>query len=80
MKTPNQTTNERQLQSALYRLAKRKGFRLIKCRSRKPTHPEYGHYQISYRGTNMLAHAKGLNGYGLTLNDVAAYLKTHSAV
>ena len=63
----------------MYRLARRKGFRLIKCRARTPTHAEYGHYRIAYTANNMLAHATGLNGYGLSLNDVAEYLKTHSA-
>jgi hypothetical protein len=78
MKTsPNQTTSQQTQQSALYHLAKRKGFKLIKCRSRKRSDPEYGHYQISNSTTNQVVHMKGLNGYGLTLNDVAEYLRTH---
>ena len=71
---------QRTLERRLYRLARRKGFTISKCRSRTPSHPEYGHYQIAYSATNMIAHMAGLNGYGLTLNDVAEYLKTHSAV
>ena len=72
--------NERRLESALYRLAKAKGLALIKYRSRTPSHPEYGHYCISVRGTNIIAHSTGPRGFGLTLNDVAEYLKTHSAL
>jgi hypothetical protein len=76
--SPNEKTSQRTQQSALYRLAKRKGFKLIKYPSRTPSDPEYGHYQIADRETNMVAHMNGLNGYGLTLNDIAEYLKTHS--
>ena len=76
----NQTTGQRTLESALYRLAKRKGFRLVKYPSRTPSHPEYGHYQIAHRETNAVAHATGPNEYGLTLADVVKYLKTHEAV
>jgi hypothetical protein len=73
-------TRRRTVQSALYRLAKRKGFYLRKCRSRTPSDPEYGNFVIGRQVTNMVEHMKGLNGYGLTLDDVAEYLEKHSAV
>jgi len=82
----NDTTlkNKQIVQRRLYRLAKRKGFKLSKCRSRTPSHPDYGTYCICYLDRfshpHNVAHMAGHNGYGLTLDQVEEYLKTHSAV
>ena len=46
---------DRQLdQDTVYRLAKRKGFRMEKCRTRDKHHEDYGTYRLLNRNTNML--------------------------
>ena len=65
--------SEHKLEAATYRMAKRKGFRLQKCRSRQPV-PDYG----TYRLVNPYHNSVVLNGpgnYGLTLDEVSEYLR-----
>jgi hypothetical protein len=70
---------DRQLdQDRVYRLAKRKGFRLEKCRTRDKHHEDYGTYRLLNRNTNMLVLSARIDGYGLTLGEIAEYLDRHS--
>lgn len=66
---------DRQLdQDSLYRLAKRKGFTLQKCRTRDKHHEDYGTYRLLNPNTNLLVLSKRVNGYGLTLREIERYL------
>jgi hypothetical protein len=72
--TPS-TAKESQLnQDRVYRLAKRKGFRLEKCRTRDKHHEDYGTYRLLNRNTNMLVMSKRIDSYGLTLGEIEEYL------
>jgi len=70
---------EPRVRDRLYRLAKKKGFKLQLCRSHDEG-PDYSTYRIVNRATNVVVHAARLDGYGLTLDQVDQYLSTHSAV
>ncbi len=55
----------------LYRLAKRMGYRLQMCRRQNEDH---GTYRLLTRNTNTLVLSARIDGYGLTLDQVEAFL------
>jgi hypothetical protein len=69
---PNNT--DKNLEAAMYRMAKRKGFQLQKCRSRHAEAPDCGIYRLVNPHLNAVA-LNGPGNYGLTLDEVAEYLR-----
>ena len=63
-------------QDRLYRLAKKKGFLLQKCRIRDRRSPDYGTYRLIVRGPNADRLLLGnSDGGGCTLDLIGRYLK-----
>ena len=72
------TTTEDQLdlarESRLRSKARRQGLRIEKCRSRTPENPAWATFRIVDVQTNTLAASAGWCDFGLSLNDVEAFL------
>lgn len=59
----------------LYRLAKRKSYRLQMCRRQNE---DRGTYHLLTRNTNTVVLSARIDGYGLTLDRVEAFLARHA--
>jgi hypothetical protein len=66
--------DERGREQRLRRAAKRQGVALVKAKTRSPDHPSYGTYGLIDPARNAWVAADWNNGYGLTLDEVEAWL------
>jgi hypothetical protein len=67
--------DRRRTEHNLYRLARRKGYRLEKCRLRDKNHEAYATYQLTIN--NQIVEAGANAYYGATLEQIAKYLDRH---
>jgi hypothetical protein len=71
--------NQDKIEDRLYRVAKRIGFALEKCRSHDHSHADYGSYRILNRTTNEVIYSIRPESYGLTLAEAEQYLERAKA-
>ena len=69
------TSEEHRLEAALRRKAKRHDLQLKKSRARNPQLPWHGTYCLVDPFRNALEFGDHNSGYGMSLHDIAQYLK-----